>query len=87
MVRIINCWLMPKYRVSHNTVSTIVFWISQLPRGLEIPSWTFFNSPSHVDFENIQFFIVRWNMDWDIGKILQGADYIFYLISNEEVQH
>ena len=33
------------YRVSHKTVSTFVFWISRFPWGLEIPSWTFFNSP------------------------------------------
>ena len=64
-----------KYRVSHNTVSTIVFWISQLSRALEIPSWTFFNSPFSVDFRNIQYFIIRWNIDWDIGKIPQGGDF------------
>ena len=61
-----------KYRVSHNTVSTSVFWISLLPIGVEIPSWTFFNSPFCVNFENIQFFIIRWNLDRDIGKILRG---------------
>ena len=63
------------YRVSHNTVSTFVFWISRLPRGLEIPFWTFFNSPFCADFKNIQFCIIRWNIDWDIGKIQQGGDF------------
>ena len=33
------------YRVSHNIVFTFIFLITRLPRGLEIPSWTFFNSP------------------------------------------
>ena len=28
-------------------------WISRLSRGLEIPFWTFFNCPFHVEFENI----------------------------------
>ena len=60
------------YRVSHNTVYTFVFWISWLPIGIEIPSWTFFNSPFRVDFENIHFFIIQWNLDRDIGKILWG---------------
>ena len=46
--------------------------ISRLPRGLEIPSWTFFNSPFRVDFKNVHFYIIWWNLDWDIGKILQG---------------
>ena len=32
--------------------------IKQLPWGLENPSWAFFNSPFHVDFKNIQVFIV-----------------------------
>ena len=47
-----------KQRVSHNTVSTFVFGIFQFPRGVEIPSWTFFNSPFCVDFKIIQFFII-----------------------------
>ena len=40
------------------------FWfiISRLPRGLKIPSWTFFNSPFCVDFKDIHFFIIRWNI-------------------------
>ena len=46
------------YRVSHNTVSTFVFWISRLPRGLEIQSWPFSNSPFRADFKNIHFFII-----------------------------
>ena len=51
------------HRVSHNTVSTFVFLIPWLPRGVEIPSWTFFNSPFCVDFDIIQFFIILWNSD------------------------
>ena len=66
-----NC----SYRVSHNTVSTFVFWISQLPRGLEIPSWTFFNCPFRVEFENVHHFIIWWNLDWDICKLLQGSHF------------
>ena len=34
----------------------LVCRISQLPRGLETPSWTSFNWPFHVEFENIHFF-------------------------------
>ena len=29
------------------------FLMTRLPRGLEIPSWTFFNSPFCVDFKNM----------------------------------
>ena len=36
----------------------IKFDISRLQRGLEIPSWTFFNCPFRVDFKNIHFFII-----------------------------
>ena len=32
--------------------------IFQLPWGLEIPSWTFFNSPFRVDFKNVHFYII-----------------------------
>ena len=46
------------YRVSGKTVNAFVFQISQPPLGLKIPSWTIFNSLFHVDFENIQFFII-----------------------------
>ena len=70
-----NIMLDTKYRVSTKTVYTFVFWISRLPRGVEIPSWTFFNSPFRVDSENIQFFIIPWNLDQDIGKILQGEHF------------
>ena len=58
------------YRVSTKTVSTFVFWISRLPKGLEISSWTFFNCPFRVDFKNIRFFIIWWNLAGDICKIL-----------------
>ena len=43
------------YRVSLKTVATFISSISRLPRGLEILSWTFFNSPYLVDFRDIQF--------------------------------
>ena len=59
------------YRVSHNTVSTFVFLNFSASLGLEILSWTFINSPFRVDFRNIQFFIIWWNMEWDSVKILQ----------------
>ena len=38
-----------KYRVSHNIVSTFVLLISRPSKHLEVTSWTFFNSPLHVD--------------------------------------
>ena len=44
------------YRVSQKKRPTLVLLISQLSRCLEIPSWTFFNSPFHVEFENVHFF-------------------------------
>ena len=61
------------YRVSRKTGNAFVFWISRLPRGLKISSWTFFNSPFHVDFKNIRDFIIWLKLDQDIVKILQGT--------------
>ena len=62
-------WILNK--VCGKTLSTFCFWISWLPRGLEIPTFTFFKGLFHVDVKNIHFFhIIRWNLDWDIGKIL-----------------
>ena len=63
------------YRVFTKTVSTFVFWIYRLPKGLDIPSWTFFNTPYRVDFRDIHFLIVRWNIDGDIDKILQESHF------------
>ena len=37
-------------------VPLLFFLISWLPRGLEIQSWPFSNSPFRADFKNIQFF-------------------------------
>ena len=68
-------FLLENYRVSRKTLDLFVFWISRLPRGLEIPSWTFFNSPFRVDFKNIQVFIIWSNPDWVIGKILQRGHF------------
>ena len=64
-----------KYRVSSKGVYAFDFQISRAPRGLEIPSWAFFNSPFSVDFENIQFVIFWLNLDRDIRKILQGCNF------------
>ena len=50
-VRIVCVW----YRVSQKKRPTLVLLISQLSRGLEIPSWTFFNSPFRVEFKNVHF--------------------------------
>ena len=61
------------YRVSTKTVPTFFFWISRLPRGLKIPSQTFFNSPLCIDSKNIHFVIIWSNLDQDIAKILQGS--------------
>ena len=49
--------------------------ISRLPSGLEMPSWTFFNSPFCVDFKNVIFYIIWCNLDRDIGKMLQGRHF------------
>ena len=51
------------------------FQIFRLPTSLEIPSCAIFNSPFCVDFENVQFVIFWFNLDQDIGKILQGSDF------------
>ena len=59
--------------MSLKTVATFIYWISWLPGGLEISSWTFSNSPFCVDLKNIQFYIIWWNLDWDIVKILEGG--------------
>ena len=64
-------WQWHYYRVSHNIAYTFVFEFL----GIEIPSWTFFNSPFRVNSENIQFFIILWNLDQDIGKVLQGDNF------------
>ena len=64
-----------KYRVSLKTVPTSVLWISQLPYGLEISSWTFFNSPFRVEFENVHFYIIWLNLNRDIAKILGGSHF------------
>ena len=57
---ILACFLvcLPIYRVSGKTVNTFVFWISRQSGSLEIPSWTFFKSPFHVDSKNIHFYII-----------------------------
>ena len=63
------------YRVSQKKRPTLVLLISQLSRGLEIPSWTFFNSPFRVESKNVYFFIIWWYLDQDIGKILEGRHF------------
>ena len=59
------------YKVSLNIFTLVFFSISWLPRGLEISSGTFFNSPFDVDFKDIRDFIIWLNLDQDIVKILQ----------------
>ena len=54
------------------TCPVFLFWISGLPRGVEISSWTFSNIPFCIDLKNIQFYIIWWNLDRDIVKILEG---------------
>ena len=46
------------YRVSHNIVYTFGLLVSGPPKHLEVPSWTFFNSPFYVDFRTIQFVMI-----------------------------
>ena len=46
------------YRVSQKKRPTLVLLIFQLSRGLRFPSWTFFNSPFHVEFKNVHLFII-----------------------------
>ena len=55
--------------------SSFVLFIYLPHIGLEIPNWTFFNSPFHVDFKNIRFCISWSNLDLAFGKILQGGHF------------
>ena len=78
------------YRVSHNIVSTFVLLNSRPPKHLEVPSWTFFNSPFCVDFKTIQFVMICPSLDQDIAKILKGSHFKnqhFCLLLNQELNH
>ena len=55
-----------------NLFPPMFFCIAQFPRGLEIPSWTFFNSSLCVDFKKIHFVTIWSNLDQDIAKIPQS---------------
>ena len=46
------------YRVSQKNGNPHFWQISQLPRNLEIPSWTIFNSPFNVYSKDIHFVII-----------------------------
>lgn len=46
------------YRVSGKTVNAFISLISWLSRGLEIPSWTMFKSPFHVDSKTIHLYVI-----------------------------
>ena len=61
------------YTVSHNIVYTFGLLVSWPPKPLEVPSWTFFNSPLLADFKTIIFVIIWCNFDRDIAKILKGS--------------
>ena len=63
------------YRVSQKKVSLRFCTLSRPPRGLKIPSLTFFSSPFCVDSRNIHFVIIWWNFYQDIAKILQGSHF------------
>ena len=45
------------YRVSQKKRPTLVLLISQLSKGLEIPSWTFFKSSFRVEIKNAPFLL------------------------------
>ena len=53
-----NLGIVYKYRVSDYIISPFLLLISRSPKHLEVPSWTFFDSPFRVDFEIIQFDII-----------------------------
>ena len=61
------------YRVSHNIVYTFGLLFAWPPKHLKVSSWTFFNSPLHLDFKTIIFVIIWYNVDQDIAKILKGG--------------
>ena len=74
------------YRVYLETVATFGSRISRLPRGLEIPSWTFFNSPFCVDFKYINFSIVcnKIFQKYDGEVILKVNMFLFIVESRTE---
>ena len=67
-----------------------VLWIYQLPRGKKIPFCTFFNSPIRVDSQNIHFFNIWWNIDWDIGQTISRgyikAFFVYFWIKHLSTQ-
>ena len=74
----ISMAIIGNYRVSSKGVYAFVFQISRPARGLEIPSWSIFHSPFCLDYENIHFFIIWLNLDWDICKLLQRDHFKSY---------
>ena len=82
--------LATNYRVSTKTVYTFVFRISWLPRGVEISSWTFFNSPFRVDFKISNFLLFGEIWTKILAKYYRENILkvnIFCLLFNEAVQH
>ena len=78
------------YRVSSITGSTFVFLISLLPIGLEIPSWSFFNSPLYIDFENINFLLIGETWIKLFQKYYRDVILkvkIFRLLLNQALEH
>ena len=77
-----------RYRVSGKTEHTFLLLVYQLLRGLEIPSWTFFNSRFYEDFKNINQFIIWWNQDRYFAILLQGShDNIFCQLLNKALEN
>ena len=67
------------YRMSTKTVPTYVYWIYWLPRGLKIPSWTFFNIPLMS--------LATWSNEhsWELkSRHVHGAMRIWVLINTHE---
>ena len=76
--------------MSHNIVPIFDLLISRPTKPLEVPYWTFFNSPFCADFKTIEFVMIWPNLDQDIAKILKGSHFKnqhFCLLRNQELEY
>ena len=59
--------------MSHNTLSTSILLISQLPKQLQLKFYMFFNCPVSVDYQAVLNFILRLNIGQDIAQRVQDV--------------
>ena len=84
----LNKWF--NYRVSRNSLDLFIFWITRLPRGLEIPSWTFFNSHFRAESKKSTFLLFGDIWTEILPKYLEAVILIlniFRLLLNQANEH